>query len=71
MNMSQISARKAQLEERVTGPGYMATARDVAEAIELVNQYIDALEHLEMTVTPWAGANIDVVADQILKRWYP
>lgn len=51
MNMQQISARKRELIERVTCPGYQATERDAAEAAELVNQYIDELERLEATAT--------------------
>jgi hypothetical protein len=51
MNMTQISRKKHELEDRVTAPGYLATARDVAEAAELVNQYMDELERLEKTAT--------------------
>ena len=68
----QVLIQKAQqLERRVLSEGYEATERDVAEARELVSQYIDELERLERTVTVREGTDIEVVADQILQRWYP
>lgn len=68
----QVLIQKArQLERRVLSEGYEATERDVAEARELVSQYIDELERLERTVTVREGTDIEAVADQILQRWYP
>lgn len=52
MNMTQIHEKKIVLIGRVTSAGYKTTERDVAEAQELVNQYIDELEHLEGTAKP-------------------
>ena len=51
MNMQKITEWKHKLIERVTAPGYVATARDAAESAELVNQYLDELERLEKTAT--------------------
>lgn len=51
MNMRQISVLKKALEARVLSPGYVTTERDVAESAELVNQYIDELERLEIAAT--------------------
>jgi len=71
MNISTISRKKKELEARVTADGYQTTARDVAEAAELVNQYIDELERLENTAVPSNTSNIEPVVKSILKRWYP
>jgi hypothetical protein len=71
MNVKQISAKKQELITRVTTPGYQTTARDAAEAAELVNAYIDELERLEKTAKPYAGADIHQTAESILRRWYP
>ncbi len=68
MNMTQISQKKVILIGRVTAPGYQTTARDVAEAQELVNQYIDELERLEKTAKPYHG-EIDIVINGKIKHF--
>jgi len=50
MSIPQIVQRARELEARVIRAG-SATERDVAEARELVNKYIDELERLERTAT--------------------
>ena len=50
MSIPQIVQRARELETRVIQTG-SATERDVAEARELVNKYIDELERLERTAT--------------------
>ncbi len=71
MKIPQITRKARELEAKVLTDGYQATERDVAEARELVNQYIDELERLENTATPYRGADIEAIADKIIKRWYP
>lgn len=71
MKIPQIAQRARELEIKVLTDGYQATERDVAEARELVNQYIDELERLENTATPYRGANIEAMTDSILAGWYP
>lgn len=71
MNIPQIAQRARELEARVLTEDYQSTERDVAEARELVNQYIDELERLEKTAKPYKGADIEAIADKIIKRWYP
>ena len=56
-----------ELEGRVLAEGYNATERDVAEARELVNQYIDYLEWLETHITVCPISDIEL----IVQRWYP
>jgi len=68
MTMTEISQKKIMLIGRVTAPGYQTTARDVAEAGELVNQYIDELERLEQTAKPYHG-NIDIVVNGKVKHF--
>ena len=70
MNIKQIAQKVDELERRVTAEGYTATPRDLAEAQELVNQYIDELERLERiaTVTPYLKA--DDVANKIMRYWH-
>lgn len=50
---------------------YQSTERDVAEARELVNQYIDELERLERIAKPYHGTDIEAIADGTLERWHP
>ena len=71
MNMQQISQKKGELVDRVLSDGYQATARDVAESQELVNQYIDELERMEKTATVKPFLSADEVANKILSWWYP
>lgn len=54
MTFDEILARKEALEQRCKDG---ATARDVAEAQELVQQYIDELERLENTAKPVPVSN--------------
>lgn len=60
MSMTEIHNKKIILIGRVTSPGYQTTERDVAEAQELVNQYIDELEKLEQTAKPLEEIVVDV-----------
>lgn len=69
--MQQISQKKAELEARVRQPGYKTTARDAAEAVELVNQYMDELARLEVNLKPGRGTTANAAAEQVLKVWYP
>jgi len=74
MSMAEIHKRKIELEARVTAPDYQTTARDVAEAQELVSQYIDELERLERTAKPIQVTDITDIAatlKSILDRWFP
>lgn len=71
MNIEQIVQKSEDLRNKVTQPGYTATARDVAEAQELMSKYIDELERLENNVVVKPFLSSDVVADKILKWWYP
>ena len=71
MKLTDIMKQAKTLIERVTAPDYEATARDVAESQELVNQYIDELERLENTATVAPYLKGDDVADKVLSRWYP
>lgn len=69
--MTAISRKKRELETRVTAPGYKTTLRDIAEAQELVNQYIDELERLEKIAKPSPVTDIISIANNIIKRWFP
>lgn len=71
MNMPAISAWCNELEARVLTPGYETTPRDVAEAVELVNVYLDELERIERTLIVAPVTDIDEIANQIVERWYP
>lgn len=71
MDMKTISRKANEFVARITADGYQATARDVAESQELVNQYIDVLERLENTATVKPFTDADKVADKILSWWYP
>ena len=71
MKMSAISQWCNELDARVLAPGYQVTERDAAESAELVNAYIDELERLEQIATPYTGADIEEIANNILERWYP
>lgn len=71
MKMSLISKKKNELIDRVSAEGYNATERDVAEAQELVNQYIDQLERLESTATVSPVSDIEPVVTFALRKWYP
>lgn len=68
MTISEITQKKIILIQRVTALGYQTTARNVAEAQELVNQYIDELERLETTAKPY-HETIDVVIDGKVKHF--
>ena len=68
MNIQQIIKRAAELEERVIMAG-TATERDVAQANELMNLYIDELERLEKTATVKPFLSADAVADKVLSYW--
>jgi thiamine biosynthesis lipoprotein ApbE len=70
MKMQEITRRKIELETRVTTPGHQTTERDVAEAQELVNQYIDELERLEQTAKPVKSSNIQTVIDFAMSKWW-
>ncbi len=71
MNIPQIAQRARELEARVLTEDYQSTERDVAEARELVNQYIDELERLERIAKPYHGTDIEAIADGTLERWHP
>lgn len=71
MRMPAISAWCNELEARVLAPGYATSARDVAEAVELVNAYLDELERIEKTLTVSPVTDIDAITDAIIERWYP
>lgn len=71
MKIQQILQRAQALVERVTTPDYPTSARDLAEANELVNLYIDELERLANTATVPPYLTGEQVADDILRRWYP
>lgn len=71
MNITQIYAKKNEIEQRVMTPGYKATERDVAEAAELVNSYMDELERIESIITPSKITDIEPITNSIIKRWYP
>jgi hypothetical protein len=71
MKMSLISRKKIELEDRVLSEGYNTTERDLAEAQELVNSYIDELERLEDSAVPSPVSNIEPVVTFALVKWYP
>lgn len=71
MKMSIISQNANELVDRVLSEGYNTTERDVSEAQEIVNQYIDELEHLENTATVSPVSNINPVITFALKKWNP
>ena len=71
MKMSAISKKANDLVDRVLSCGYNTSERDVAEAQELVNQYIDELERLEKTATVAPVSNISPVITFSLTKWYP
>lgn len=71
MKMSAISQRANELVDRVLSDGYQATERDVSEAQELVNQYIDELERLEQVVKVESFSDISQTIDFIISTWYP
>jgi hypothetical protein len=62
--LKHIAKKRDELEGRVLDPNYTATERDVAEAAELVNQYIDELTRLEETATVEPS-----VSDDLLSLW--
>lgn len=72
MKMDVITEKKNELITRVLSEGHVASERDVAEAQELVNQYIDELERLEntATVSPSDGL-IFSVTEFIFSKWHP
>lgn len=72
MKMDVITEKKNELITRVLSEGHVASERDVAEAQELVNQYIDELERLEntATVSPSDGL-IFPVTEFIFSKWHP
>jgi hypothetical protein len=70
MKISIITQRKNELIDRVLSEGYNTTERDVAEAQELVNQYIDELERLENTATVYQSSNIEIVQTFAMIKWY-
>ena len=67
MTLSEIAKKRDELEARVLRDG--GTERDVAEAAELVQSYIDELERLENTVTVKPYLSADAVADKVLSYW--
>lgn len=69
MNLKQIVQKAAELEQRVLSAG-VANERDLAQAQELVSQYMDELERLENTATVRPYLSSDVVAEAVLKWWY-
>ena len=71
MKMPAISKKANDLVDRVLSEGYNTSERDVAEAQELVNQYIDELERLEKTATVSPVSNINPVITFSLMKWYP
>jgi hypothetical protein len=62
--LKQIAKKRDELEGRVLDPEYTATERDVAEAAELVNLYIDELIRLEETATVEPS-----LSDDLLSLW--
>jgi len=71
MKMKLITQKKNELIDRVLSEGYDTSERDVAEAQELVNQYIDELERLENTAVPSFVSNVQIVQTFAIMKWYP
>lgn len=70
MTMQKVTERKQELLRRVLSNGYQAGERDVAEAAELVNVYIDELERLEGQISVTRQiTDIDKTAARIIARW--
>lgn len=67
MNLLEIWAKVQALEARVLRDG--GTERDVAEAAELVERYIDELERLEKTATVKPYLSAEAVADKVTSLW--